>query len=306
MKKILLSMLSLFCVAATAQPIRIIVPFASGGQGDLLARLVQKTLVQDLNKDVVVEIKPGASAEIGTAYVANSTSKDLILLVNGPSILINRVIKGPANYNEKNLVPLITTGYVPFVLVVSKKSGIKSFKDFQEIDSSRRIAYGSSGTGSATHLAFEVLNQEINKNLIHIPYKGFGASLTDLISGNIDALFAHWPAVMPYILSGQVTALAIESPTRIAKLPDVPTLKEFNISYSSREGWNLWWVNANSDPALRDLVKKSILKMMESQKDSGEYSDLGLRYDEDPLAVQDFLDKERQKYHKLLQKIKLD
>lgn len=307
MKKILLSIILLLTSLATsAETIRLIVPFSQGGNADQLARLIQKTLIQDLNKTVVVEYHPGASGEIGTAVVANSDPRELVLLLNGPSIITTSLTKDKLSYNEANLTPLVHMGYVPFVLVVSKKSGIRSFKDLQNLDSQRPITYGSSGVLTATHLAAISLQQQLGKNFIHVPYKGSGQAIPDLIGGNLDALIIHWTAVDQFIKSDQITALAIETDQRLSQLPDVPTFKEFGIENSGKHGYLVLFSNANTNKVLQNQIKQSLNKLINDPSKSNPYVDMGFVKAKKPLQLQDYFSTEKQRYSKIVQNVTVD
>ena len=304
--KIILSMvLCLFCNSLLAQNIKLVVPFAAGGYADQMARVIQNSLSSDLKANVIIEIKPGAAGEIGSASVANSNSKDLVLLLNGSGLFINGALKERTAFKETDLVPLIHTGYVPFVIVVSKKSGIKNFKDLQNLNNDRTVTFGSSGIGSSTHLAGEILKQNVKKNLTHVPYKGAAQAIPDLISGHIDMLIIHWTAVLPYILSEQIIPLAIDADNRIPKLPEVPALTEFDMSLG-KDGYLVLFANKDSDPVLQEKVKKSVLDMMKNSSETSNYRVLGTMVEKNALDVQKFVDNEREKYNQILNQIKLE
>ncbi len=295
----------LFCVSAWADTIRLVVPFAQGGGGDQLARVIQKHISQDLGKTIVVEIRPGASTEIGTAIVANSDSKELVLLLNAPSIVINSITKDKLSYKESNLVPLVHFGHVPFVLVVSKKSGIKSFRDLENLDPNRILTYGSSGTATGTHLSMVNFSQHVKKKMLHVPYKGSGAAIPDLISGNIDALMIHWTAVNQFIETDQITAIAIESDKRLAQLPGVPTFREFGIPNVGLHGWQVLFSNATSQTQLQNQIAMSLSGMISDDKKNNLYRELGYVKEKDPLNLKDFMKTEKQRYSKILKQVDL-
>jgi len=306
MKKILFLILTIFSLGASAENIRLVVPFAQGGSADQMSRIIQKNLVQDLHKVVVVEYRPGASSEIGTAAVANSDPKDLVLLINGPGIIISSLTKDHLSYSESNLVPLVHLGHVPFVLVTSKKSGIKTFNDLQNIDPRRTITYGSSGTATGTHLAAASLQQQLGKNFIHVPYKGSGQAIPDLISGNIDMLMIHWNSVDQFIKADQITALAVDSDNRLTQLPKVPTLKEFGISNSGRHGYLVLFSNTTVDRRLQNQVRQSVLNMVNNTNPENPYTELGFIKEKDPTALQDYFKTEKQRYNRILRHINLN
>lgn len=287
-------------LTANADVIKLIVPFAQGGSADLLARQVQKHLLDDLGKTVVVEYRAGASGEIGSSAVANADSKDLVLLLNGPGIITTSLLKDKLSYNESNLVPLVHMGYVPFVVVVSKKSGIKNFKELQNLDANRPIFYGSSGHATASHLAGVVLQGQVNKNLTHVPYKGTGQAIPDLISGNLDALLIHWTSVAQLVQNDQITALAIESDHRIPELPNVPTMREFGLSNFGYQGYLVLFSNATTDLVLQKQVQQSVSKFVVS----GSYThSSGYVRDQSNATVSTFFQTEKQRYSKILKNL---
>jgi tripartite-type tricarboxylate transporter receptor subunit TctC len=306
MKKLLLIILTAFGISVHADNVRLVVPFTQGGSADQMSRTIQKHLVQDLHKIVVVEYRPGASSEIGTAIVANSDPKELVLLLNGPGIIITSLTKDRLSYSESNLIPLVHLGHVPFVLVTSKKSGIKTFRDLQNIDSHRSITYGSSGTATATHLAVASLQQQLGKNFVHVPYKGSGQAIPDLISGNIDMLMIHWNAVDQFIKTDQITALVVDSNSRIIQLPKIPTLKEFGISNSGRHGYLVLFSNATSNHMLQKQVQQSVLNMVNNTNSNNPYLELGFIKEKDPTAVQDYFKTEKQRYSRILKQVDLN
>jgi tripartite-type tricarboxylate transporter receptor subunit TctC len=305
MKKLIFTLCLLFGTVASAETIRLVVPFAQGGGGDQLARVIQKHISQDIGKTIVVEIRPGASTEIGTAIVANSDSKELVLLLNAPSIVINGITKDKLSYKESNLIPLVHFGHVPFVLVVSKKSGIKSFRDLENLDPNRILTYGSSGTATGTHLSMVNFSQHVKKNMLHVPYKGSGAAIPDLISGNIDALMIHWTAVNQFIETDQITAIAIESDKRLAQLPGVPTFREFGIPNVGLHGWQVLFSNATSQTQLQNQIALSLSRMISDDKKNNLYRELGYVKEKDPLNLKDFMKIEKQRYSKILKQVDL-
>ena len=294
-------MLYLFCQSISAQNIKLVVPFAPGGPAESVARLIQKDLSQELNKSIILEFKVGASGEIGTAIVANTESENLMLLINGAGIITTSLLKDKLSYNENNLIPLVNIGYTPRVLVVSKKSQIKNFKDLQNIDASRPITYGSSGHATATHLAGESLKIKLNKNFIHIPYKGSGAAIPNLISGEIDALIIGYNSVLQLIESGQVIPLAIESDFRLPLLPNVPTFRELKVDDPGKHIWLTLFSNNSADITTQQQVKQGLIKILSDPEKFKNYENLGFRPMATLLPPTDFFQVEKRKYRPILE-----
>jgi|688.fasta_scaffold193177_2 tripartite-type tricarboxylate transporter receptor subunit TctC len=306
MKKILFCILYLFCQSISAHNIKLVVPFAPGGPADSVARLIQKDLSQELNKSIVLEFKAGASGEIGTAIVANAESENLLLLLNGPGIITTSLLKDKLSYNENNLIPLVNIGYTPCVLVVSKKSQIKNFKDLQNIDASRPITYGSSGYATATNLAGESLKLQLNKNFIHVPYKGSGAAIPNLISGDIDALIIGYNSVLQFIESEQVVPLAIESDFRLPSLPNVPTFKELGVDDPGKHIWLTLFSNNTADTETQQQVKQVLIKILSNPEKFKNYENLGFRPMATLLPTTDFFQVEKRKYRPILKNINIE
>lgn len=294
-------LLFLFSVAVGAQNIRLIVPFSPGGSADQMARILQKSLSQDLQRPVIVEHRPGASGDIGTAVVANAGPQDLLLLINGPSIFMSGLVKDKLTYNESNLVPLLHLGSVPFVVVVSKKSGIKTFKDLQNLDSTQIITYGSSGHATATHLSVASLQGHLNKNFMHIPYKGSGQAIQDLISGNIDMMFTHLTAVSQFIQNDQLTALAIDSERRFSQLTKVPTFRELGVNFIGGHGLLVLFSNVSTQTQLQKQIQQSMPRIAESTI----YQEMGFEQHKNPILNNEFFNSEKQKYQQILRSINL-
>lgn len=298
MKKLCVVLLACLSFGAYAtEPIRLIVPFAQGGIVDQTARIIQQHVEQDLNINLVVEYRAGASGEIGTAFVANADPKELIFVINGPPMITTSLIKeDKLTYKENQLVPLVNLGYVPFVLVASKKSRLVNFTDFLNLDANRSITYGSSGTASSTHLAGLNLSKRTNKNMIHVPYKGSGQALPDLVGGHIDVMPVHWPVVSQLIQTGQVTALAIESDTRIAQLPNVPTFREFGISNIGKYGYLVLLSNTSNQTTLQKNIQQSVLRLLELPA----YKQMGWIKEKNAIPPVDFIQSEKNKFKPVL------
>jgi len=176
----------------------------------------------------------------------------------------------------------------------------------QNIDPRRTITYGSSGTATGTHLAAASLQQQLGKNFIHVPYKGSGQAIPDLISGNIDMLMIHWNSVDQFIKADQITALAVDSDNRLTQLPKVPTLKEFGISNSGRHGYLVLFSNTTVDRRLQNQVRQSVLNMVNNTNPENPYTELGFIKEKDPTALQDYFKTEKQRYNRILRHINLN
>lgn len=304
MKRILfVLLLAMASVAQAADVVKIVVPFNTGGAADLLARQLQKDLTGVVNKTFVVEYKPGASGDIAAAYVAGQ--KETTLMIQGPALIASLVNKEPTTFNETQLQPLVYVGYVPFVMVTSQKSGLKSFQDIQRLSSDRVINFGSSGTMSGTHLAGEIFKSATNKNFVHIPYKGSGQTFPDLISGNLDALFIHYNAVLPLIEGQRVNAIAVETEQRHPQLPGVPTFRELGIANIGHMGWLAVFVNSNSDVLEQAQIRDALIKILRDKNSASAYQSMGWEIARNPIPAKNFYEAEKSKLRRVTKSITL-
>jgi tripartite-type tricarboxylate transporter receptor subunit TctC len=212
-----------------AAPVTIVVPFAAGQTGDIIARLIGKELGATLGQPFVVDNRPGNGGQIGTAYVARAKPDGYTLLLTstGPFAIAPALYPKSTQYNPaRDFVGIAETASTPQVIAVSNKSGIGSFADLVKQAKGKDLSYGSAGNGSTQHLTMEMLKKEIGFPMVHVPFKGSAESKTQLISGLLDAASDSLPAVYGNIRSNQMKPLVVVDTKRSAYLPDVPTLAE--------------------------------------------------------------------------------
>ena len=211
------------------RPIKVIVPFAPGGGTDLVARTLGVAMAEDLQQPIVIDNKPGGSTAVGTDALAKSAADGYTLVVATVAHAVNPSLKAKLPYSQdKDFAPVILVGISPNVVVVSANSPFKTFQDFLLTAKANpgKLSYASQGGGTSAHLAGELFNAMAGTKLIHIPYKGAGPALTDVIGGQVDLMFATAAAVGSLVESGKLRALAVTTPTRsttplLAKLPTV-------------------------------------------------------------------------------------
>jgi tripartite-type tricarboxylate transporter receptor subunit TctC len=240
-------------VAAT-QPVRLIVPFASGGGTDIGARILAPYLAQALHRPVIVENKPGASGMIGTELVARAAADGGTLLM-GTSTTMSA---GPATernlpYNVvKDFVPVAIVATTENLLVVHPSLPVSSARGFVAYAKTHpgQIAYGSSGVGSTYHLGTELFATENGLSLIHVPYKGAAPAVQDLVAGRVQMMMEALYSVAPNVKAGKVRALGIASLHRSLKLPQVPTLEEQGIHGCEFSQWIALFLPAGASPEL--------------------------------------------------------
>ncbi|GAA0505880.1 tripartite tricarboxylate transporter substrate binding protein [Pigmentiphaga sp. GD03639] len=223
-----------------AKPIKLVVPYAPGGPTDLVGRSLAAALARQLGQPVVVENKAGAGGVIGASSVVNAAPDGYTLLLGlqGPITINPALTKVPYDpFRDLIAVRMIATS--PMILMASKKSGIGTLGDIstRAKAGSAGLNIGSSGTGTLPHVAAELIKHETGANLVHVPYKGAGPALIDLHAGHIDLLFSDLQVGLPYVQSGQATALAVTSSQRSSMLPNVPTLAESGLGKVKLAGW---------------------------------------------------------------------
>jgi tripartite-type tricarboxylate transporter receptor subunit TctC len=311
MKKILLALaLSLCQIGAIANPthtpVKIVVAFAPGGPNSNLAYLLQKSLSAKLDVPVIVEHRSGAGGAIGTAWALNQSSEH-VLLINNSAIIIN-TFKNPSPYNDNQLVPVVLLGRSPLILVKSKKFPAENFNDLKKFKGKTSIAYGSAGMGSTVQLAMEKLNSNLKLNLIHVPYKGTGPYLKDLIAGHIDLAFVFAsPAVINHINNGDIIALAVENNTRLPSINHVPLFQEYGIADVGNFSWFGLFAAGQWNQTDLQNVKQVLVNVMQDHKLSTPYREFGLTWNNKEIVpTLDWVNQQKQNIAPLIKMIHLE
>jgi tripartite-type tricarboxylate transporter receptor subunit TctC len=263
------------------KPIRIIVPFSPGGVADNSARVVAEPLAQRLGQQVVVENRPGASGNIGTVQVAQSAPDGYTLLLGfDGTMVINPHVFAKIPFNTlKDFAPVTKLGDATLILVAHPQSvPAKNLAEFIALakTASRNWPYGTSGTGGTPHLAGELLKQRTNLQLDHIPYKGGGQAITDVVGGQIPLVFTAIATAQQYVRSGRLTALAVPSAKRSAALPDVPTFQESGLAGFDVSSWVGIFAPANTPRPVVERLHKELAAVLQSQFVKDRYGVLGI------------------------------
>jgi tripartite-type tricarboxylate transporter receptor subunit TctC len=228
---------TLAAASASAQgyptrPIRMLVPFAAGGTVDIVARLVSANLAEDLGQQLIVENKGGAGGTIGAALLAKSPGDGYTLMTMHQGLAFNAALYSNLPYDTlRDLTPIAHVGVTPNALVVTNSLPVRTVQEFLAYARANpgRIAYGSGGVGSAGHLSVELFQSLSTTKLTHVPYKGAGPAIADLISGQIQAMLTTMPSVMPHVKSGKVRAIGTSGAQRSPALPELPTIAEAGV-----------------------------------------------------------------------------
>jgi len=213
-----------------SQTIRIVVPFAPGGTSEIVARSVAHELTNSLGVSVIVDNRAGGAGTIAMSEVAKAAPDGYTLILGHVGTLaVNPYAMERQPYDvNKDFVPIALLAKVPNIFVLNADVPAKDFKEFVALAKKNpgKLNYGSAGNGSAGHLAFEYLKYVTGIDVVHIPYRGTGPQLQDLLGGRLEAASAGTPALMPHIKSGKLRPIAVGTPERIPALPDVPTVAE--------------------------------------------------------------------------------
>ena len=215
-----------------ARPVRIVVPQAPGGASDALARIVAARLAERWGQGVVVENRAGAGGNLGTEAVAKSPADGHTLLMGyAGTNSINPALYAKPGWAPQDLAPVATLAAVPFALVVNPAQGIASVGDLVAAARAKpdAVGYGSAGNGSVNHLLGVMFAAAAGVRLLHVPYKGAAPAITDLIGGQVQAVFTSLPSVAQFVQRGQLKALAVTSGTRSPAFPEVPTFAEAGV-----------------------------------------------------------------------------
>lgn len=248
-------------VAATVEwptrTVTIIAPFPAGGTVDIVARTVGQKLGADLHQSFIVNNRSGAGGSIGTAITAHAAPDGYTIMVNHVGLAFNATLYDNLSYDTlRDVLPVAYAGATPNVLVVTDTFPARTVAEFLALARAKpgTINYGSGGVGSAGYLPMELLQSATGIKLAHVPYKGNGLALIDLISGQIQVMLATIPAMIPYITSGQLRALATSGTHRSSALPNIPTLDEAGVRDFDFQPWYGFFAPGGTPPAIADKV----------------------------------------------------
>lgn len=261
----------------SSRQINFIVPFPPGGSVDALARLIQDGLQQRLNATVIIENRPGANGAIGAAAVAKAAPDGMTLMAtfDSHSTIPALLDKPPLNI-ETDLVPVMLVGKAPYIVATGIQKPFKSFADVMAAAKTKPVTYGTSGPGSSGHLAMVMLGRKAGAPLDHVPYKGAGPAINDVMGGHVDLICASVAALLPQIEAGTLRCIMQMGPERLKALPDAQTTKEAGFpDFLAEAWWGVFAPKGTPEPivkqtydALRDVISSPVVsqRLRETQQ----------------------------------------
>ncbi|ARN23558.1 Bug family tripartite tricarboxylate transporter substrate binding protein [Piscinibacter gummiphilus] len=265
-----------------SKPIKLVVPFAPGGTSDILARHVAAQLQVALKQTVIVENKAGAGGVIGADSVAKSPNDGYtILLGTVASHAINPALSAKIPYNaSKDFAPIIRLGSIANVLIVTATEPSKTAKELIGRAKAKpgSYAFASAGQGTSQHMSGETLKVLAGIDILHVPYKGSGPAIQDVIAGQVPMSFETVTVALPHIQAGKVRALAVTSAKRTPTLPDVPTLQEAGVAGFDVVSWQGLFAPAGTAPAIVERLNSELQKILATTETKAKMYTLGLEY----------------------------
>ena len=251
--------------AYPTKPIRLVVPFAPGGGTDIIARLVAQQLGETLGQPVVADNRGGAGSTLGTEIVAKAPADGYTLLLGNISLAFNAELYKKLPYDAiRDLAPISLVAVQPNIIVIHPSLPAKTMKEFIAVARAQpgKYSYASAGTGSGTHLAGELLKMQTGIDLVHIPYKGTGPALNDLIGGQVQMMVSTFASALPHAKSGRLRALAVTSAKRSSAAPEVPTLMEAGVPDFEYSTWYGLLAPAATRREIVDKLHAAALKVL--------------------------------------------
>jgi len=268
---LVLAMAPLLACAQTypSKPIRLVVPYPSGGPLDITARSIGQKLTETWHQPVVVDNRPGAGGNIGADFVAKSPADGYTLLMGAVAThAINPVLYGKVPYDPiKDFAPVALVAQVPNILVVNPSLPVKSVKELIEFARAKpgALNFGSGSTGSTGHLAGELFKTMAHVEMVHIPYKGAAAAMADLLAGQVQLMFDNLASALPNVKAGKLRALAVTTLRRSPALPDLPTIAEAGLPGFDLSTWFGIMLPAGTAPDIVARLNAEIVRALNAK-----------------------------------------
>jgi len=289
--------------------VRLVVPFAPGGSSEIVARATAFELSKTLGQTVYVENKPGGGGNIAMGEVARAEDQHTLILGHIGTLAVNPYMYEKLPYDPvKDFKPITLLAKVPSLYVVHPDVPARNLKEFIALVRSKpgQLNYGSAGNGSAGHLAMEYLKMAGNLFILHVPYRGTGPQLTDLLAGRLDAASVGAPAIMQFIKTGKLRCIATGSKERLAQLPDVPTVAEQGFPGFEMTQWYGLMAPANLSTANTDKLAVEAAKAIRSASSRERLSsDAAEAVGNTPAQFAQFIAQEQQRWKAVVTRAKI-
>ena len=249
--------------AYPAKPVRVVVGLAPGGATDIQARLFAQKLTESLNRPFVVENRPGAGGTLAYAQVARSPRDGYTLLGVTSGYTITPAVYAKLTYDPiKDFAPISLVSQAPFVLVVHPSLPVKSVRDLLALARAKpgELDCASAGVGTSTHMAFELFRTAAGVRITHVPYKGTGPALVDIMAGQVHMLFGNVLSSLSHAKAGRLRALAVTTARRSTAMPDLPTIAEAGVPGYDNSTWHGWLAPAGTPPAILNRLNAELVK----------------------------------------------
>jgi tripartite-type tricarboxylate transporter receptor subunit TctC len=275
------------------KPITLVVTYPPGGGADAMARLLAPRMGEALGQSVVVENRPGAGGQIGASAVAKASPDGHTLMLDASSFAVNPALYPKLPYDSAKAFRAIgVVALFPNVVLVNPQFKARNVSELVAAAKSGKdaVAYASSGNGSAQHLAGALFESATKVEMVHVPYKGGGPALNDVIGGQVPLFFGNLASTLQHVQSGRLRALAVTTDKRVSMLPDVPTLAEAGVQGADIHEWNAVFVPAGTPEAVIDKLAQAMQKAMEAPDVKARIAQLGGEpFKGDPKAAQAFI-----------------
>lgn len=281
------------------RPVTIVVPYAPGGAADAVARVLATRMGAKLGTSVIVDNKAGASGTIGASFVAKANADGYTLLYDATPYSINPHLFAKMPYAANALQPLSLVLLAPNALIVKADSPLKNVNDLIAKAKAEpgKLNFASGGSGTVQRLAAELFRQKLQLDVVHVPYKSGGPAIADVMGGQVDFMFGTIAASYPLVSGGKLRALAVSSPERSRRLPDVPTVAETVIPGYEAYEWNGVFVPAGTPDAVAAKLQQALVDVLKEDEVKQRLTDLGAQaIGSTPAEFATFLKKEDAKW----------
>jgi tripartite-type tricarboxylate transporter receptor subunit TctC len=311
----LLSMVSLACVTHLAygqewptKSLTFVVPFPAGGSNDIVARVVAEGVRMRLAQTVVIDNKAGANGALGVESVLRAPKDQHTFLIASDSVSLVPLFRATTWDLTKSFTPVAALSSQPIVVVTAPSSGLKSIKDLQALAKSKpnQVSYATSGQGSIQHLVGELFSQQLGIDLLHVPYKGGGQAVNDILAGQVTVAVLGAAAVLPHIKAGRLVPLAVSSRKRSSMLPDTPTLAESGAPEVDVSQWSALFALENTPAPLLARLRSSVEETLAAPDIKQRFSNAAMEISSvSPQAFQQRIIEDRERWAKLIKDRKI-